>query len=240
MKLLDKAPLMRIVLPFAAGILLSEWFHADKWIIWGLLAVTFSCMICVRLFSRKRPATISYSIPLQSFCVMMAATMTGWLSGLYATPSKIDLGIINESLVVARIDKIETKYFSTLAEATISVSFNDESTRKDVEIPVRLSIQGNDYTLVEGDWIAFKAALQPIKSLGNPDEFDYATYMKHRSILYSQFLKRDEYAKIETSSGLMTIARKCQRSLINQACRHPPNASCARFCSVNPPILTLT
>lgn len=227
MKLLDKAPLIRLALPFAAGILFSEWIIVDRWIIITLFTIIVSGMICCRLFTHKQPVTALRIIPLQSFCVMLAAMCAGWFAGTCAIPDETDLNMINGRLVAARISNIEIRDFSTSAEASISI-LND-SAKNNIDIPAMLSIQGNDYTLAEGDWITFKAALQPIKSLGNPDEFDYATYMKHRYVIYSQYLKRDEYTKIATSSDVMTCARKLQRSLTNAIIGSSMSPSTQRF-----------
>ena len=158
---------------------------------------------------------------------MLAAMCAGWFAGTCAIPDETDLNMINGRLVAARIRNIEIKDFSTSAEASISI-LND-SAKNNIDIPAMLSIQGNDYTLAEGDWITFKAALQPIKSLGNPDEFYYATYMKHRYVIYSQYLKRDEYTKIATSSDVMTCARKLQRSLTNAIIGSSMSPSTQRF-----------
>ncbi len=181
------------------------------------------------MFTRKSPTASLRAIPLISICTMLAATCVGWIAGIYTTPTEIDLKLIDGQQVPAKITYVEIKDFSTSAEATIFAASDNDSTEYRLKIPVRLSIQGNDYSLTEGDWITFKAALQPIKTLGNPDEFDYATYMRHHGILYSQFLKRDEYVKLGTSTDMFTLARNVQRSFINAVIESSMSPSTQRF-----------
>ena len=230
MKLLDKAPLMRLVFPLATGILLSEWFIVDSWIPATLFFIIIAAIIFCRLSTRKSPTASLQVMPITSICIILAATCVGWITGINSSQNEIDLNLINGQRVPAKITCIEIKDFSTSAEATVFAQSGNDSMVNRLKIPVILSIQGNDYSLTEGDWITFKAALQPIKSLGNPDEFDYAAYMRHHGVLYSQFLKRDEYVKLGTSStDMFILARKAQRSLINAVIESTMSQSTQRF-----------
>ena len=147
------------------------------------------------LILRGKPLLSLKCVPALGAMVMVMAAIAGWLAGSAAKPQPLDLPPINGQTIIARIDAIEHKNFSTQLEATI-LSCPQNRAALPHKAQMSISIKANDYLLQEGELLSFKALLEPIASLGNPDEFDYARYMRNKGIIYTQTLEPDSYDTI--------------------------------------------
>ena len=230
--MLEKAPLARIVIPFVIGIILTN--AATIGIATAVISISaiILTMAAISLRLRKNHTLALNALPQLTALVMLAALIAGWLAGSSDVATAIDTGKVNGRTVIARIDAIENKDFSTAATSTI-ISCPTNHNAIPCNIPVSITIRANDYLLKEGDLIAFDAQLTRIKSLGNPCEFDYATYMQHKGILYTQLLQPGEYDKVGTSNNLLTTSRTIRRNIIANIINSSMHPDTQRFlCTV--------
>ena len=166
------------------------------------------------LILRGKPLLSLKCVPALGAMVMAMAAIAGWLAGSAAKPQPLDLFLINDQTIIARIDAIEHKNFSTQLEATI-LSCPQNRAALPHKAQVSISIKANDYLLQEGELLSFQALLEPIASLGNPDEFDYARYMRNKGIIYTQTLEPDSYDTVGYDDNIFTLSRCAQRHISN-------------------------
>lgn len=229
--MLEKAPLARIVIPFAAGIISAN--AVTIGIVPAAITVSAIALTMAAISWRlhKSPMRALKAIPLLSILVIVAAYVTGWLAGSYDTAQVTDTNKINGQAVIARIETVENNDFSTAATATIISCLNSNAAQPD--IPISITIRANDYLLIEGDLITFDANLTRIESLRNPCEFDYASYMRRKGILYNQLLQLGEYDKVGTSHNISTFSRTIRRNIISHVINSGMRPDTQRFiCTV--------
>ncbi len=212
--MLAKAPLLRIVIPFIAGIILAGILEINLVPAIILLATITCAIYTTRVLSRRNPLWALKSIPISGGMVMLLWICMGWFIGSIAKPERLNLQSINGETIIVRIDAVSAKNFSTAIEATI-LSCPEKRRTLPHKVPVAITIRANDYLLREGDLISFKADLRQIHSLGNPDEFDYAGYMYNKGFIYSQLLEAGSYDKIGTDNNIFTYSRRIQRHISN-------------------------
>ena len=211
---LSKIPVLRILIPFLMGIILASFYYIP----------TLYAIILMLL------STIAYIIS----CITRNPALHLLKTYLYKTISIIificSLGIIchNFNTVHELSPEEQTcKY----AEATIlEIIDNDFSTQLQLHVfnsidscgkvfPINQKmtawIEENNYTLTEGDVILFHFNPQRIKNKGNPDEMDYAKYMKNKGFLYHSFIKKENYKITGHNNNIFSKAKNAQRYFIN-------------------------
>lgn len=170
---LAKVPMLRILIPFAAGVLMGNavpWCTMKIALIVAVLALLLAAVLRWRCSAMQRSKLTI--IPLTLLSLSLGA-LDAWIS---APP---DLG-----------DKYADR--QPMMGVVESVKQNDASTGLMVQTGkagvVSLIIDGNHYGYAVGDVVAFRPNLTRIENLGNPYEFDYAGYMRHKSSAYKQFV----------------------------------------------------
>lgn len=226
--MLDKVPLIRIALPFVAGILLANAYSINIYTVITSITTAVVIMTAIRICLRNKPASYLRIIPILSALTMAIAAFAGWYAGSSAIAIPANISQLNGNTVIARVDNINNRNFSTSVEATI-LSCPGRNKTLTHKTPVAITITANDYNLLEGDIITFKAGLSPIESLGNPNEFDFATFMRRKGILYNQLLAPGEYSKIGTGHNIFTISRTLQRNVINHIINSGMHPDTQRF-----------
>lgn len=66
--------------------------------------------------------------------------------------------------------------------------------------------------LVPGDVLLFSSYVQRVKNSGNPNEFDYQSYLERRNILHQSFVKQGEWKVVEHHgvSRFLSIGNQCK------------------------------
>ena len=226
--MLARVPLLRILAPFIVGILLTNAAVIDGTVAIIAIATTMCVPYAIARMLRKNPLSLIKMRPLLSGCVMASALLAGWLAASVAVPAPTDTSAINGKNIIARIDEISNNDFSTSLQATLESCPENHAALPD-KIPISVIIKANDYSLQEGDLISFTSCLTRIRSLGNPEEFDYARYMRHKGILYTQTLEADSYDKVGESDNIFTYSRSIQRHIANTIINSGMNPDTQRF-----------
>jgi len=196
---MKQVPALRILLPFVVGILLCG-DGGSWWVVGTLVALAVTAYIVLMLRSRTALARLNIR-PYFIIPICLIALALGYAAAQLNQPPTLDLEACNDKLLTARVDEI---------------SYTDRSMRLLVSTGghrLQLSTRGCDYSLREGDVIAFRAALSRIANHGNPDETDFATILRRQGVLYTQHLPVNQLEKVGTAPTLLTRCALARRHL---------------------------
>ena len=208
---LAKMPILKVVLPFSIGIIISRIIHLPI----SLILITTILCACFYFFITHKSSP--YTKLSKSYLVNIPLAITIFFIGiLYSylkSPQEIDTE--NTTSAIGIIESI--KHNDTSCNLHINVLQYTDTLGNTSKINSKISswIENNDYTLSEGDIINFKFIPQLIKNNGNPDEFDYASYMKNKGVIYHTFIRNNEYKVIGHKNNIFTYARIIQNRLID-------------------------
>jgi competence protein ComEC len=211
---LSKVPVLRILIPFIFGIILSAYSSSVL-----LPAILIIAGICVYLFlslSFKSPLARLRTRSLFYIPIVLIALSVGWLASTFSAPPTLNLSSVNGSVVTARIDKIKYSDFSMSMRVSLKCSYRNGSFSRLKGNDILLSTRGCDYSLHPGDVIAFRGALQPVRNMGNPYEMDYAAYLRNNGIIYSQHVKTTDIMKYGSDPTWLTRNVVARTSLQNK------------------------
>lgn len=208
---LAKMPILKVVLPFSIGIIISRIIHLPI----SLILITTILCACFYFFITHKSSP--YTKLSKSYLVNIPLAITIFFIGiLYSylkSPQEIDTE--NTTSAIGIIESI--KHNDTSCKLHINVLQYTDTLGNTSKINSKISswIENNDYTLSEGDIINFKFIPQLIKNNGNPDEFDYAGYMKNKGVIYHTFIRNNEYKVIGHKNNIFTYARIIQNRHID-------------------------
>ncbi len=210
----SKTPIFRLLAPFVIGILAASSFSLPNLaaIIITIISGT-SYIIATTLNKATLRLTASYIIglPLFLLCCSMGA-----LCYNLNQPSELARDFPAETIAEGTITKLIDNDYSTKLQLHVTAVIDTSSNRTTtINQKITAWMEGNDYSLKEGDIIAFIFRPTRITNSGNPEEFDYAKYMRGKGFLYHSFINRYEYTKIGTHTSIFTLAQNIQRKLIN-------------------------
>lgn len=225
---ISKAPILRLLLPFVIGVLFASHYNISNTIL--LTTALCATIFYLILESRKNiELKLSHSYLLSIPLVIILICMGAWCTNIHH-PTKFNLNDYSNGIAIATIEELNDNDFST--SMLLTVTSLTDSCRKSTTTDISISawMEGNDYSLHEGDIIAFKFTPQRIHNAGNPEEFDYSGYMRKKGILYQVFIKQHEYRHIGTQTGLIYYSKQAQRNLINLILSSSLNPDTKTFC----------
>lgn len=209
--LISKTPLLRIIIPFIIGIIIASFWDNLSYFI-GIL--TFGTIIYISYLKLKNPNNPKWTYNIPYISIFIIIFSLGGIITHYHSPKKIN-DSHHPTLAFLLVENIKDKESSIFVTGHIIHALDIENNPLDIRNKILLNIQGLNYNLKEGDIISFHPHLEPIKNMGNPDEFDYARYQELKGILYTQHLLTNEYHISGHYSTFTTFSRSCQRRLIN-------------------------
>lgn len=235
-KLFDTHPLLRLLVPFAAGIFVGEVCYARlataTWALFtAAVALAAAAIVCHRRYERT-----VYSL-LYVTCLNLAfgCTGAGFLVAARnaATCTWPDAPTDAKGVVVA-----PPRYTAraTLADVRIVGGAADGRT-------VRLTLMRAD-SLAPGDALLFRAPLATPRGSGNPGEFDYGAYLRHNRISGTGFCPTGHWQKASPATArslldalpllqrLKVKALRLRESLSEQFARHLEGRSLAVVTSI--------
>ncbi len=187
--ILSKAPISRILVPYAIGILIPSTSYVMATII---LTTAIIVAICFRAYSHGSPLR-SYSItPYRIIPIILISFSLGAFNSVRTAPTEADLSRINNKIIECTINDIQ------LTDRSMSIVAKNANLGK-----ILLTTQGCNYNLFEGCKIAFRANLKQIKSTNNPHEFDYSKYLRNNGIIYTQHLHSSKIHATGTDNGFV-------------------------------------
>ncbi len=194
-----RAPIVRLIIPFIAGILAGYYFSIPVELIIGVLLI---CSVVLLFFVVAKPNKQA-QLSLSSFPgIVINSTLL--FAGLFAiyfnSPKNFKSHLINtpkqQHLLVRLLENPEekNKTYRALAQAEWGNS-NDSLTPINGKLWVYFPKKSYDATLAYGDYVIINGDLQTPQPPLNPNEFDYSQWLANQNIYFQVFLKQGEYSK---------------------------------------------
>lgn len=210
---LSKTPMLRILFPYIIGILAA--FHLNISTAYAICTILLSIMAYVFLLKIKSPKlrighNYILSIPILATCFSIGIICTN-----IHRPDDINITLGDSTIANAYILKVSDNDFSTNLHIHVTTAIDSCGNNHEINQKMTAWIEGNDYSITEGDIITFKFNPQSITNLKNPEEFDYAKYMNNKGFSYHVFINDGEYKKIGHENSYLSHSRCMQRKLKN-------------------------
>lgn len=204
---LSRVPLLRLLLPFVAGVMACGALGQSAVWISALVGIASMALAAWLRWRCSAMARHRYSIA----AIAGLAFALGIADARLNQPPQLGERFSADEPVVGVVTKIRQNELSTsLLVLTSQVGV------------VSVLVRGNQYGYAEGDLIAFKPHLERIRNMGNPWEFDYAQYMLRQSAAYTQHMaEASEMVVIGKSKSpyyALQSVRRAVRSLIYNSC----------------------
>ncbi len=163
------------------------------------------------------PHTPTWTMRLRSWRFLPIALVSiglGWGNTLLLAPPLLDTNTVNGSIARARVNDVTFNDFSMNIDATLT-SATDNKKRQILtnQHDIIVTTAGCDYTIQPGDLLTFVLQLDTIRSLGNPDGFDYRQYMLDNGVRYSTHLNIDDIHKSGKEYTLLIRCTQYRHSL---------------------------
>lgn len=199
-----KMPLLMVLVAMVAGILVADAGFLSTSSVVVAIAAAIGLYIAAYAL-RRRLLSPAHSLTA-TLCIVVAMASLAALDTLLTKP-KAPHSITETSILACRIDDIALlDDYTRLRTTVIGAEGSDDA----VGARLLANIYDLDYSLLPGDVIASRQSAEPITNLGNPDEFDYASYMARQGFFYRQKLKPDSYVKTVRRTSLLTAAATCR------------------------------
>lgn len=198
-------PALRLLLPFAMGIAAHGLWHC--W--WAPMLILVAAICSYLIFNHKSnaPERRLALRPALVISLAVAALASGWLAAIIHCPPRLTVEQRTDRILQGRIVQLDYTDFS--------MRLGIEVLDKDLpRCKVLISTRGCDYTLREGDIVAWQAALSEVGNLGNPYEMDYAAWLRDsRGIRYQQHIPVGQLKKTGYMPTLLTRMTTIRRDL---------------------------
>ncbi|PXY01612.1 hypothetical protein DF185_09070 [Marinifilum breve] len=197
-ELLRQYPFLRVLFFLIVGIFIAELFETYNKLTLILLLLGIVLMILFVLIPKLKKSYKMRSI----FGLIMIILYTSL--GVFRTQ------VVQESMFLSEVDSCEAyqlklienpvekaNTFSCVARITESVNKN-YTTKETANIILYFKKDSIINQLNVGDLILVNSKIERVKNAGNPNEFDYAGYLKTRHILYSSYVNTTNWIKLPT------------------------------------------
>lgn len=202
MKFWKAAPIIRILLPFIAGILSVEpllFCKIEPIVVAVSLAIVLVLIASIPVFKNYKNSiyygfTLFLFIYSIGYCFAFERTMQCRLGNFR-------LNLKNSALIYVRIEDVVEKDKSVKAVAEI-LSLK-EQTKVPVSVKILLYFQKNEQALKlnYGDELILKNKLMEVPVAKNPGEFDYKRFLADKNIHFQAFLKSNQWINTHLNNG---------------------------------------
>lgn len=199
-----KAPFVRLLLPFMAGILL-QWYvqMAVSVSIAGLLC--FSAAYC--LFNLL-PLAVKFKLQVLQALILNAILLTfglfiTWQNDVQHSDKWFGNHYQATDYLIVRIDEpLTQKAKSNKAGGYVeAIVHNDSVINVTGKILLYFALDSLAPALQYGDKILINKRLQQIKNTGNPGAFNYQRYAAFQSTFHNVFLKQKDWVKLDAKNS---------------------------------------
>lgn len=204
---LSRVPLLRLLLPFVAGVMACGALGQSAVWMSALVGVASMALAAWLRWRCSAMARHRYSIAAIAGLAFALGIADAWVN----QPPQLGERFSADEPVVGVVTKIRQNELSTsLLVRTSQVGV------------VSVLVRGNQYGYAEGDLIAFKPRLERIRNMGNPWEFDYAQYMLRQSVAYTQHVAEASEMVVTGKSKspyyALQSVRRAARAMIYNSC----------------------
>ncbi|MCD8288008.1 MAG: ComEC family competence protein [Porphyromonadaceae bacterium] len=201
--LFDDAPFLRITVPFAIGIALQEVHPAIFLRASFVLGLIF---LILHFYSQHHIEWVFRSRYLFAAATCALCMSAGCASMKISQLEEIPVvKTFSYQYALARLEETPADTGQSVgAKATIIALAAPPKKKAATRIPISLRMEPKEGEhLQAGDLILFQPHFSRITNQKNPEAFDYASLMRHRGYIYTQYLAQDNWlraGRIKTSS----------------------------------------
>lgn len=189
----SRAPLVRILLPFAIGILLCNYYSGISVPVYLLLAGIFLALYLLS-FYRKVRLHAAFPVVFMSFFCLFVGMAASQQSKLHLRHDFFAKSLNDSSLLLVRIyEPLQEKENSYKAIAEVEAVINQQI----IPASGRLILYFNRQNLTRlpkyGEKIIIANTVKPLQKPLSPEVFDYAKFMSYKQIYHSAYLQTSHY-----------------------------------------------
>ncbi|MBN2757821.1 MAG: ComEC family competence protein [Bacteroidales bacterium] len=194
-----KIPFFRLVIPFIIGILLQLFFNFNETFLESSLFLSFLILIVYWFISDKNPNYHQRWI----FGFITFFVLLFFAAFITSTKTKINKQIIDSELFIGIINEEPKETDKSIKLTVKTKSFLKDSVwNTDIStVLIYLKKDSLSKSLNYGDEILFENSLKEIQNSGNPDEFDYKTYLARKQIYFQSFLNNNQWKLLDKNKG---------------------------------------
>ncbi|HPS82822.1 MAG TPA: ComEC/Rec2 family competence protein [Bacteroidales bacterium] len=219
----SKAPFVRILIPFIAGLLIyrSGWDIAGQsWILPSLLALLLASAAWIFIFKSLNTYKTRF---LQGAVIIYCILSFGWLTAHYSDirNHKDFIGNLPKNQpveLILKIDNTVEQKNSNMKTTAAALAVRNDSgwTRCSGKILLYIANSDTAPTLAFGDVIAVKCYLNEVQNPLFNSDFNYKKYLADKNIFHQTYIRDDHYTLLEKKQGnaVMTFALSVRDKMV--------------------------
>lgn len=217
--MLSKAPLLRCLVPLSIGIIIADYATLPLWTVIAMLGVALLLLIVAEWWVAKSPVRAIRLSYIPTTVLIVVCALVGIFTAVLHSTVPISAEAISGKAITCRIEQISHRESSTELTATLLPREKQEE-YGDSEAPtpsgsLQIFLDHRNFSLTEGDIIALSAQFHPISNLGNPEEFDYRTFMARRGCFLTASISEKSYHTVGHTDDFFSHSLHARRSLVN-------------------------
>lgn len=205
--LTGKTPFLRLLIPVVAGILTGSSFPHTATISFPLFLSGMGMMLLTFFIKPQRQYPLRWVFG--AGCLLCFFSLSLYQTGQHEQYTQLDSSRYGQ-YALGTILEIPT-------EKTRSIAVNLITSSPDPK-KIVLYLEKNDEarSLTPGDEIVFRGKLQPFRNQGNPDDFDYARFMKMKGFAGSGYVSATNWEKTgRQRQSIYTLAQRARAHVID-------------------------
>ncbi len=219
----SKAPFVRILIPFIAGLLIyrSGWDIAGQsWILPSLLALLLASAAWMFIFKSLNTYKTRF---LQGAVIIYCILSFGWLTAHYSDIRNNNdfIGNLPKNQpveLILKIDNTVEQKNSNMKTTAAALAVRNDSgwTRCSGKILLYIANPDTAPTLAFGDVIAVKCYLNEVQNPLFNSDFNYKKYLADKNIFHQTYIRDDHYTLLEKKQGnaVMTFALSVRDKMV--------------------------
>jgi competence protein ComEC len=191
-----KAPFLRLLFPFIAGIVLQWHLQTDIKILWIILVISLLAVLgffLIPFFEKYKLSAIS-GLAIMTLFISVGGLLA-WYKNIKHNESWFGKKyIVDDGMILTLLENPVEKTKSYKANASVDyLVLKDSAIKTNGTIIVYFKKDSSVSKLEYGSKIVISKSLQEIKNSGNPGGFDYKRYSLFQGITHQVYLKEDEF-----------------------------------------------
>ena len=222
--MLSKAPLLRCLVPLSIGIVIADNATLPLWAVIAMLNVAIAALVATEWWMAKSPVRAIRLSYLPTTVLIIVCALVGVFTTVLHSTNPMPAEAISGKAITCRVEQITHRESSTeLLAALIAPDDTRDSTESSIgdasgsfsHQSIQLFLDHRNFSLTEGDIIALSAHFRPITNLGNPEEFDYRTFMARRGCFLTASISEKNYHIVGHTYDFFSHSLHARRHLVN-------------------------
>lgn len=214
----QQIPFVRIVIPLVLGIIIQLFFPIPFHYIFIIYSIVFAVLILI-ISTKAVSSSYRYRWVYGLFVNIIIFLFAVELVNLQWEKGKCNLPANHKGLIIANIIQSPIEGDKTI-KAVISIESyksNNQWNKGNGKAIIYFQKDSLSNSIEIGDQIVFDDVLSDVKTLNNPDEFDYKKYLSYRLITKQAYIKSNNWKIIKKDEGsaLDIMAVKWRNYLLN-------------------------